>query len=316
MTSLLAKETVALRPQTPLILEPSFIMLCVEPSAGPQTMPLQVALLGAGGKMGCRITDRLKDTDRYDVRYVEPSERGQERLRDKDLSTTSEDEALDGADITVMAVPDDLIESVSKDIVPKIDSGSMVVLLDPAAAYAGALYERADISYFITHPAHPSIVDASSDLRSEEPDWFGGQGREEQDIVCALHHGPDEDYDRGEAFARDIYAPVRRAHELTTKQMVILEPALVEMVLGSCLYTIQEAYERTVDMGVPEQAARDFLFGHFRVELGIIFGFTDFPFSDGAQEAIEDTKRDIFVPDWQERVFSEKRLNEVTSDIA
>lgn len=280
------------------------------------SMPLQVALLGAGGKMGCRITDRLKDTDRYDVRYVEPSERGRERLTDRGLSATSEDEALDGADIIVMAVPDDLIGSVSEDVVPKMDSGSMVVLLDPAAAYAGALYDRTDVSYFITHPAHPSIVDASSELSSEDPDWFGGQGREEQDIVCALHRGPDEDYDRGEAFARDIYAPVRRAHELTTEQMVILEPALVEMVLGSCLYAIREAYERAVDMGVPEQAARDFLFGHFRVELGIIFGFTDFPFSDGAQKAIEDTKRDIFVSDWQERVFSEERLDEVTSNIA
>lgn len=279
-------------------------------------MTVNVALFGAGGKMGCRITDRLKDADRYDVQYVEPSERGRERLAERGLSATSDEEALDGADIVVMAVPDELIGSVSADIVPKMDSGSMVVLLDPAAAYAGALHEREDISYFITHPAHPSIVDASSSLSGDDPDWFGGQGREEQDIVCALHQGPDEDYDRGEAFARDIYAPVRRAHELTTDQMVVLEPALVEMVLGSCLYAIREAYEHAVDLGIPEQAARDFLFGHFRVELGIVFGFTDFPFSDGAQAAIEQTKRDVFVSDWKEQVFSEERLDEVTSEIA
>ncbi|QIO25386.1 hypothetical protein G9465_24130 (plasmid) [Haloarcula sp. JP-L23] len=266
--------------------------------------------------MGCRITDRLKDTDRYDVQYVEPSEHRRERLAERGLSATSEEEALDGADIVVLAVPDDLIGSVSEEVVPQMDSGSMVVLLDPAAAYAGELHEREDISYFITHPAHPSIVDASSGLSGDDPDWFGGQGREEQDIVCALHQGPDDDYDRGEAFARDIYAPVRRAHKLTTEQMVILEPALVEMVLGSCLYAIREAYEHAVDMGVPEQAARDFLFGHFRVELGIVFGFTDFPFSDGAQEAIEQTRQDIFVSDWKERVFSEEQLDEVTSDIA
>lgn len=266
--------------------------------------------------MGCRITDRLKDTDRYGVQYVEPSERGRERLAERGLSATSDVEALAGADIVVLAVPDELIGSVSEDVVPKMDSGSTVVLLDPAAAYAGKLHEREDITYFITHPAHPSIVDASSNLSGDAPDWFGGQGRETQDIVCALHQGPDRDYDRGEAFARDIYAPVRRAHKLTTEQMVILEPALVEMVLGSCLYVICEAYEHAVEMGVPEQAARDFLFGHFRVELGIIFGFTDFPFSDGAQAAIEQTKQDIFVSDWKERVFSEERLDEVTSDIA
>ena len=192
----------------------------------------------------------------------------------------------------------------------------MVVLLDPAAAYTDALYERGDVSFFITHPSHPSIVETKSELSNEDLDWFGGQGREEQDIVCALHRGPDEDYERGEALARDIYGPVRRAHELTTEQMVLLEPALVEMVLGSCLYTIREACERVVEMGVPEQAARDFLFGHFRVELGIVFGFTDFPFSDGAQKAIEETKQDIFVSDWKERVFSEERLDEVTTEIA
>lgn len=284
-------------------------------SPGSSTMTTQVALLGAGGKMGCRITDRLKDNSRYDVQYVEPSERGRERLAERGVSAVDEDRALDGAESVVMAVPDDLIGPISHDIVPKLDSGCMVVLLDPAAAYASVLCEREGISYFITHPAHPSIVDASTDLSTEDPDWFGGQGRKEQDIICALHQGPEEDYDRGEALARDIYAPVRRAHELTTEQMVLLEPALVEMVLGACLYAVREAYEHTVEMGVPEQAARDFLFGHFRVELGIVFGFTDFPFSDGAQKAIKETKQEIFRSDWKERVFSEENLDEITSEI-
>lgn len=266
--------------------------------------------------MGCRITDRLKDNARYDVQYVEPSEEGREKLAERGVSAVDEAQALDGAEIVVMAVPDDLIGPISEDIVPKLDSGTMVVLLDPAAAYADALSERDDISYFITHPAHPSIIDASSDLSRENPDWFGGQGREEQDIVCALHQGPDEDYERGEALARDIYAPVRRAHELTTEQMFLLEPALVEMVLGSCLYAIREAYDHVVEQGVPEQAARDFLFGHFRVELGIVFGFTDFPFSDGAQEIIDETEGDIFRADWKDQVFSEEKLEEVASEVA
>ena len=214
-------------------------------------------------------------------RLVEPSEEGRERLAERGVSAVGEDRALNGADIVILAVPDDLIGPVSEDIVPKLDSGTMVVLLDPAAAYTGALCEREDVSFFITHPAHPSIVETTSELSNENPDWFGGQGREEQDIVCALHRGPSEDYERGEALARDIYGPVRRAHELTTEQMVLLEPALVEMVLGSCLYTVREACEHVIDMGVPEQAARDFLFGHFRVELGIVFGFTDSPSRTG-----------------------------------
>ena len=43
-------------------------------------MSTRVALLGAGGKMGCRITDRLEESTRYETRYVEPSEEGCERL--------------------------------------------------------------------------------------------------------------------------------------------------------------------------------------------------------------------------------------------
>ncbi len=49
-------------------------------------MTTRVALLGAGGKMGCRITDRLKNNSRYDMRYVEPSEQGQERLAEQGVS--------------------------------------------------------------------------------------------------------------------------------------------------------------------------------------------------------------------------------------
>ena len=39
--------------------------------------------------------------------------------------------------------------------------------------------------------------------------------------------GPEEDYARGEAIARAMYAPVMRSHRVTVEQMAILEPALV-----------------------------------------------------------------------------------------
>lgn len=279
-------------------------------------MGTTITLMGAGGKMGLRITDQLEDDPAYDVRYVEPADEGQAALADRGIEVSTPDEAFAGTDIVILAVPDELIGTITEDVVPKLDSETMVVLLDPAAAYADVLHDRADITYFLTHPCHPSFFTAETDMDDETPDWFGGQGRNAQDIVCALHQGPDDDYARGEAIARDIYAPVRDAHRVTTEQMAILEPALVETLLGTCLTVIREGYEHAVEMGVPEDAARAMLFGHMRIEFGIIFGFTDFPFSDGAQQAIKEAKPEIFQADWKDRVFDLQNVQRSTEAIA
>lgn len=279
-------------------------------------MTTVVTLMGAGGKMGCRIVDRLMNKSRYEMRYVEPSEGGQERLASRGVSAQPEDKALEETDIVLMAVPDELIESITEDIVTKVDPGTMILLLDPAAAYAGVLPDREDITYFLAHPCHPSFSTAETNMNDEDTDWFGGQGRDTQDIVCALHQGPEEEYAKGETIARDMYAPVRDAHQVTTEQMAILEPALVETLLATCLYAIHEGYERAVKMGVPEDAAREMLFGHLRIELGIIFGYTDFPFSDGAQQAVENAKEEIFRPNWQDRVFDISNVQESVETIA
>lgn len=278
-----------------------------------------IALMGAGGKMGCRITDRIEDDTAYDVRYVEPSEQGQERLADRGIEVTPEDDALDGADVVIMAVPDELMGSIAADVVPKLEEGTMVMCLDPAAAYAGQLPESDGITYFVAHPCHPPLYEADREsvvAEGDDPDWFGGRGMAQQDVVCALHTGPDEDYDRGEAIAGDIYAPVRRTHRVSTEQMAILEPALVETLMGSCLTAIREGMDEAVEMGVPEQAVRDMVMGHLRIEIAIIFGMTDFPFSDGAQKAVQNAMRDLFEDDWKERVFEMENIQRSVEDIA
>lgn len=279
-------------------------------------MTVVVTLMGAGGKMGCRITDRLVDKCQYEMRYVEPSDEGRERLAERGVSAQPEDDALENSDVVLMAVPDELIGPITEDVVPKVDDGTIVVLLDPAAAYAGVLPEREDITYFLAHPCHPSFATAETNMKDEDTDWFGGQGRDVQDIVCALHQGPEEDYTKAEALAKDMYAPVRDSHRVTTEQMAILEPALVETLLATCLYTVHEGYERAVEMGVPEDAAREMLFGHLRIELGIIFGYTDFPFSDGAQQAVEVAKKEILHPDWENRVFDTPNVQQSVEEIA
>ena len=282
------------------------------------TMVQQVALLGAGGKMGGRITDQLAGDPAYEVRYVEPDAAGQRRLADRGINEVhaSPDAALPGADVAIMAVPDELIGTISETIVPLLDEGSMLFLLDPAAAHAGVLPERSSVTVFISHPCHPSLLQAERSLGAADPDWFGGRGLEPQDVVCALHRGPDSAYAVGEAIARDIYAPVERAHRVTTEQMAILEPALVESLLGACLTAIRDGMERAVEMGVPEDAARAMLYGHLRIEFGIVFGHTDFPFSDGAKLAVDEAKEELFVDDWADRVFDPDRIEASVEQIA
>jgi hypothetical protein len=122
--------------------------------------------------------------------------------------------------------------------------------------------------------------------------------------------GPEEAYAVGEQVARAIYAPVLRAHRCTPVQMAILEPVLSETVLGTCLTVIREAMDEAVQRGVPAEAARDFLLGHIKVELGIVFQeFEGATFSDGALQAIEAAKARLFRPDWK-RVFDSDSMME------
>ncbi|TET66954.1 MAG: semialdehyde dehydrogenase [Dehalococcoidia bacterium] len=256
-----------------------------------------IALMGAGGKMGNRITRNLKDHPDYTTLYVEVSEAGRASLAELGVSVTPQDEAMKQADVVILAVPDALIGKICSDIVPKLKSGTMVMGLDPAAGYAGVLPEREDITYFISHPCHPPLFHDETDPEARR-DWFGGV-KAKQNIICSLHHGPEEDYAKGEAIARTIFAPVMRAHRLTTEQMAILEPALVETLALTCFTVIREGMDEAIRMGVPEPAVRDFLFGHIRTTVAIVFDFAGAPVSDGAKLAVNQAKGQIFQPDWK-----------------
>ena len=256
-----------------------------------------IALLGAGGKVGLRIARNMKDRADYKMLYVEVSEAGLAGLAELGLSDTALDEALEEAEVVILAVPDALIGQICGQIVPKLKRGTMVMGLDPAAGYAGVLPERDDITYFITHPCHPPLFGDETDPEARR-DWFGGY-KAKQNIVCALHQGPDGDYGKGEAVAQAIFAAVMRAHRVTTEQMAILEPGLVETLAATCITVIREAMAEAIALGVPEQAARDFLYGHLRIELAILFDEAGFPFSDGALLAIEQAKAKIFQQDWK-----------------
>ncbi len=99
-----------------------------------------------------------------------------------------------------------------------------------------------------------------------------------------------------------MFQPILRIHRITVEQMAILEPAIVETTTASLILACRQAMEAGIEMGIPKEAAEDFVLGHLRTELAIIFGASGFPFSDGAQLAIEQAQPKLLRDDWKEQI--------------
>jgi D-apionate oxidoisomerase len=266
--------------------------------------PTIVALFGAGGKMGSRIVNHLKGDADYSLRCVQSRRPGSAGPVDPGLTVMPVDKALVDAGIVILALPDRELGQIAGEVVLKVRSGALLIMLDPAVAYAGELPARPDVSYFITHPCHPSVFGADGDPEAQA-DFFGGIAP--MAIVCALLQGPEADYSRGVELARRIFAPVTRAHRLTVEQMALLEPALAETTAGCLIAAMREALDEVVRRGVPLPAARDFLFGHIKVLLGIAFDQVAFPLSDGARLIVQYGSARLLRPDWKQ-VFEAEEL--------
>jgi hypothetical protein len=268
-----------------------------------------IALFGAAGKMGTRISNRLKEDPLFQTFYVESGEAAEARLRERGLNPTPPEEAARQADIVILSIPDKLIGKVSAQVVPLMKPRAMMMLLDPAAPHGGELPKRADIAFFVTHPCHPPVVNDEVDPAARM-DFFGGI-HAKQHVVAALMQGTDADYALGERVVRRIFAPVMNVYRVTVEQMAILEPALSETVVLTCMVVMKEAIEEAVRNGVPPQAARDFVLGHMNVNIGILFGYIDAQLSDGAKMAVERARQSIFQPDWKKVFEPENVLREV-----
>jgi D-apionate oxidoisomerase len=79
---------------------------------------MNIALLGAGGKMGGRITASLRQLDGYHISYVEVSDSGQKRLQESGISTVDTASAVSQADAVILAIPDNKIGEVTNEIAP------------------------------------------------------------------------------------------------------------------------------------------------------------------------------------------------------
>ena len=240
---------------------------------------LKIAVVGAGGKMGMRVSDNLQRST-HDVRYVENSSAGQQRTLEAGRTLTDIGTAVRNADVVILAVPDIALGPVSEQLVPQLQPGTIVLTLDPAAAYANLLHERSDIEYAVAHPCHPSVF-LQRKTEAELNDTFGGIAAP-QDVAAALESGNAEKQAIAETVIRVMYAPVLDVHWVTVKQLAYLEPTLVEVVACMIGDLLNDALQETIHtVGVPEPAARAMLMGH--VQVALANGLRgDNPFSDPA----------------------------------
>ena len=258
-----------------------------------------VTLVGAGGKMGMRCTDNLMESD-YDVRYLEIDEAAVRKLVDKGLKISTPEAALPVSDIVILAIPDVAIKKVSASVVPLMKPGAMVVSLDPAAPLAGHIPHRDDLTYYVTHPSHPSVFNWEATEEAYR-DYYGGI-LAKQTAVSAIMHGSEKDWETGDALTRIIYRPVTKNHKITVAQMGILEPGFSETLCSTCIKKVRDALDVVVSKGVPEEAARDFILGHINIQLAVLFGELPIAFSDAAIKALERAESILFKDDWQ-KVF-------------
>ncbi|MFB7657590.1 MULTISPECIES: phosphogluconate dehydrogenase C-terminal domain-containing protein [unclassified Streptomyces] len=266
-----------------------------------------VAVIGAAGKMGRRVSDNLVESD-FRVLFSEASPAGQELIRGLGRELTESADAVAEADVVILAVPDVVLGKVSEELVPLMKPGTVVLTLDPAGAYAGLLHAREDVHYACAHPCHPSVF-LERTTKEEWQDTFGGIAAP-QEVVAAYEGGDEAKQRLADAVVRVMYAPVVDVHWVTVKQLAVLEPTLVETIACMVGALLTEALHETVHtVGVPEKAARAMLLGHTQVALANTLKGSN-PFSDACLIAMDYGRESIVREDWK-KVFDDEELDKV-----
>jgi hypothetical protein len=282
-------------------------------AAGSGTADVTVAVIGAGGKMGTRVSNNFAKSE-YTTLYSEASPAGQERIQGLGREITDSLDAAKVADVVVLAVPDVLLGTISEQLVPAMKAGATILTLDPAAAYAGLLAKREDIHYAVAHPCHPSVF-LERTTKEEWDDTFGGIAAPQEVIAAfdaseSLGDADDSAKAIAEAVITTMYAPVIQVHWVTVKQLAVLEPTLVETIACMIGDFLNDALEETVTgVGVPREAARAMLYGHTWIALTNGLRGSN-PFSDACHIAMGYGREKLIKEDWKQ-VFDDSELDSV-----
>ena len=226
---------------------------------------LKIALVGAGGKMGMRVSDnsaaQLPGRPLYRELPGRPTTNPRCRSQPHRVQQGGPRRRC-GDPCRPRHRPRSGLGTAGS----RLPSGTVVLTLDPAAAYANLLYQRGDIEYAVAHPCHPSVF-LQRKTEAELNDTFGGVAAP-QDVVAALESGNADKRAVAETVIRLMYAPVVDVHRVTVKQLAYLEPTLVEVVACMVGDLLNDALQQTIHTaGVPEPAARAMLMGHIQVAL-------------------------------------------------
>jgi D-apionate oxidoisomerase len=267
-------------------------------------MAVSVAILGSGGKMGYRVTRKLVDAG-YDVRAVEIGDAGRARLAEAGITAVDAAQGVKGAQVVVLALPDNVIGKVAAELSPMLAAGTMLLILDAAAPYADDLpKDRPDLTYFVGHPCHPPLFNDETEWEARR-DYHGGIAR--QSIVCALMQGPEEHYALGEEICRAMWSPIINAYRVSVEQLAILEPGLSEMIAMPFVDTMVEAVDECEKKyGIPREAAMEFLIGHLNVEIAMWFGYSPKVPSDAALRLMRFAKSVVVQPEWRDALSPAK----------
>jgi len=261
--------------------------------------------------MGCRLTDNFLRTD-YQLHYLEVSPKGLENLKQRGVVPSEPATAVPQSDVVILAVPDVAIGAVARDVVPLMKPGALLMTLDPAAPLDNQLPQREDIGCVIAHPCHPSVFNWEP-TEAAFRDFYGGISAK-QGLVVALMWGAESYYELGLEVSKAMYAPISRAHRVTLEQMAMLEPALVETLAQTCMEVVKEGHDRLVAAGVPKDAVRDFVLGHLRIQIAVLFGEVNGTFSDAAYKISKRAKPVLFREGWQ-KIFELSDIREQVRDI-
>ncbi len=266
-----------------------------------------ITVIGAGGKMGMRISANLQHSA-YQVFYCENSPQAQQQVIAQGRELSDAASVVPLSDVVILAVPDIVLGKVSQSVVPQMQSGAVLLTLDPAAAYANLIAQRDGIEYAVAHPCHPSVFLARY-TKEEHADAFGGVAAV-QHVAAAWESGSAEQKVELSKVISVMYGPVDQVHWVTVTQLAYLEPTLVETVACMVGAFMKEALDETVKhSGVPEEAAKAMLYGHIQIALAVAFRATN-PFSDACMIAMEYGREKIIKPDWKQ-IFDQQELDKV-----
>lgn len=269
-----------------------------------------IAILGAAGKMGKRIVEKLQPKG-YKLFCCEKGERGINTLREQGLMPFSQEEAVPESDVVIMAIPDRVLEAVSQEVVPLMKQDSIMIYLDATVPYFGKIATREDCTFVATHPCHPPLF-AEEKTEEAQKDFFGGIAK--QDIVIALINGTEENLELAQRVCEEMFAPVNRTHRITLEQMALLEPGIAEAIAVPAIFLIKEALEEVVKRGVPYEAALAFMLGHLRIDLAIVFGGANIEFSDACKVALKRGYELLFRPDWR-NILEKENLQAIAREM-